>query len=713
MATPTEWLSEFQVNTGSASAGNQTDSLIVGLSNGNFLVAWTELGNAITTGVDIIGKIYDAEGNLVRDSYRINDTRFTDVESQFDIQPTNDGGFIIVYADRDGDNTDIIWERKNSAGVNVNDAVIASETSADEDLQAPQVAVNLLDNTSVVTYVDDFDAGAGEDFDIEAQQVSATGVLGAQFNAGENTSEQEFLPDIAILTNGNYVSVYEQDDLSNPPKVKFRIFTPTGSFVAAQEVAPGGIGDRAPVVTSLTNGNFVVAWLEEAPSGSFDFDIKAQVYTSTGALVGGTILAANTLDFETEPAIIALPDGDFVIAWHNDTDDALEARRFNPDGTSDGSTFTVTGPVATLNTLPDIGVTGDGRILFSWGDGEIFASIWDPRGSTIDADDYSNVTTNILNSSVVTSGITSSTVIGTLGSQTILGQSGDDTLDGAVGRGRAIDTIKGGAGNDVIIIGDDENIDNVDGGSGTDVLDLSAVSSFFDAVTIDFNTNFFSGFGGVTTIERIEEVIGTQFNDVIIADAQRDVLRGQDGNDELTGGGGSDRLFGDRNNDTLTGEGAGDIMNGGSGNDELFGNGGADNLIGGGGDDTLIGGTGNDTLTGGAGKDRLTGNNGGDVFDFNSLAETPVGAQRDIITDFDLAADFLDLSDIDANSILGGDQAFTFIGSSAYSGTAGELRFSNAGSNTIARGDVNGDALDDFQIQLVGTITLRDIDFIL
>lgn len=42
MATPVEWLGNFQVNTGAAGIDSQGDPRVIGLANGNILVAWTE-----------------------------------------------------------------------------------------------------------------------------------------------------------------------------------------------------------------------------------------------------------------------------------------------------------------------------------------------------------------------------------------------------------------------------------------------------------------------------------------------------------------------------------------------------------------------------------------------------------------------------------------------------------------------------------------------
>ena len=71
-------------------------------------------------------------------------------------------------------------------------------------------------------------------------------------------------------------------------------------------------------------------------------------------------------------------------------------------------------------------------------------------------------------------------------------------------------------------------------------------------------------------------------------------------------------------------------------------------------------------------------------------------------------------SHIDANVNTGADDAFTFIGAAAYSGTAGELRITTQRHRTaIIHGDVNGDGVDDFQIFVQGVTGLAAGDFVL
>lgn len=167
---------------------------------------------------------------------------------------------------------------------------------------------------------------------------------------------------------------------------------------------------------------------------------------------------------------------------------------------------------------------------------------------------------------------------------------------------------------------------------------------------------------------------------------------------------------------------------GGSGNDIIIGNDASNRLIGNGGNDVMSGGDGLDYFTGGAGNDTF-------IADINGAT---VVARRgpislDVITDFQKGFDKIDLSGIDANMLMSGDQSFVFRGSSANK-NIGDLTFKvydsingaenalgmeidgiagqgAAGPVTVIFGNVDGGA-PDFAIALLNTRGVTASDFI-
>ena len=86
----------------------------------------------------------------------------------------------------------------------------------------------------------------------------------------------------------------------------------------------------------------------------------------------------------------------------------------------------------------------------------------------------------------------------------------------------------------------------------------------------------------------------------------------------------------------------------------------------------------------------------------------------DKILDFEVGVDKIDVSSIDANSTVGSDQAFSFIGSAAFSHTAGELRAELVSGVWHVAGDIDGNGAADFAILLTATTAdpLSSYDFI-
>ncbi|MEQ1718070.1 MAG: M10 family metallopeptidase C-terminal domain-containing protein [Hyphomicrobium sp.] len=239
-------------------------------------------------------------------------------------------------------------------------------------------------------------------------------------------------------------------------------------------------------------------------------------------------------------------------------------------------------------------------------------------------------------------------------------------------------TYLGGEGTDTFISTSFSN--RMNGGNGIDLVSYEATDN---GVKIDLLNDVAGDFGDFTLDERIfniENARGSNFNDAIAGDNFNNILEGIGGND------------------TLWGQGGNDVLRGGAGND------------------ALAAGLGNDRIVGQAGIDDMWGEAGLDTFVFAAVTDTgKTAATRDWIGDFVHGQDKIDVSFMDANikANMAGNQAFTFIGASAFTTAGGQLHTDTVGTNTIVSGDINGDRVVDFQIELQGNIALSAADFIL
>jgi Ca2+-binding RTX toxin-like protein len=353
---------------------------------------------------------------------------------------------------------------------------------------------------------------------------------------------------------------------------------------------------------------------------------------------------------------------------------------------------------------------------------------------------------------------------------TVYGGAGDDIVVESDGG----DTLYGGAGVDTLSLSylsffggghPAVTFDFVRPAHGTALITPDGNAAYsverLDATGSNFNDVFKGGVLG-------DEIEGWSGNDRLFGRGGNDRMFGENGNDKmfggagddlLAGGGNDDTLYGGRGDDTLFGGGGGDLyggndaLDGGPGADTFsggfghtdityadskagvyadlesgFGFGGdaegdrflgemhgkligsafadrlvgADELYGGNGDDELVTGTQTSIMEGGAGKDTFVINY--ILFQFGSPH----------ITDFDQAIhEVVDVSGIDARQHSPFNDAFRFIGSDAFDGRPGELRYEVDGSETVVQLSVDRDADAEYTFTLDGVSTLAAADFVL
>jgi Ca2+-binding RTX toxin-like protein len=339
-------------------------------------------------------------------------------------------------------------------------------------------------------------------------------------------------------------------------------------------------------------------------------------------------------------------------------------------------------------------------------------------------------------------------------------------LSGAAGSFKALEyfaDLRTGAGDDVISSGKLSRADAVNTGAGDDSaaffggIDTYAAGSGSDRLIVDYSNSGEAygtmnlvmkassrgGYSGsVVNRDSYERVDFTGVESFTIKASQSydrgesiktgsgaDILYLYGGNDTLDGGRGADALYGGKGNDTYVVDNAGDrvvedrsagtdlvlssvsyaltantehLTLSGSGKINATGNGLANTVIGNAAANVIDGNAGQDVLTGGGGKDRF-------VFDDGDSGRLETSA--DTITDF-AKGDRIDLSGIDARKG-SGDNAFTFIGTDAFTGKAGELAYHLSGDHLLIEADIDGDRQGDFALIVDGVAKLVAADFIL
>ena len=333
---------------------------------------------------------------------------------------------------------------------------------------------------------------------------------------------------------------------------------------------------------------------------------------------------------------------------------------------------------------------------------------------------FDDVLTGDGNANVLSGGAGNDRLIGAGGADELWGDAGDDILLGDAGD----DTLFGGEGNDWLI-----------GGAGVDR------ASYADAtagVTVDLSNPAAQDTdnAGMDTLTQIENLTGSDFDDVLFGDENANVLAGRVGDDILEGGDGADTisggegtdtasyfhdlggvivtlggtatdgfgkvdtltnienlvgssradtLIGDDNDNILIGGAGDDVLQGLAGDDQLFGQSGIDTLSGGEGADLLDGGPEGDTIDGGPGVDTLsyaTANRGVSV-DLSALTGTQGDARYDVMSNIE--------------NLIGSDYADILVGNGGpndiYGGEGDDMLQGGAGNDILEGGD-GADTID-------------------
>jgi Ca2+-binding RTX toxin-like protein len=331
---------------------------------------------------------------------------------------------------------------------------------------------------------------------------------------------------------------------------------------------------------------------------------------------------------------------------------------------------------------------------------------------------------------------------GTPGNDTLLGTAGDDTINGGAGH----DYLRAGGGNDHLS-GDDGD-DYLDGGLGDDVIDggngidRAAFHTSPVGVHVDLNIQGVAqntGQGNDTLIG-IENLSGTQFDDILIGNSGDNWIWGEGGNDVINAGGGNDLVEvgpgnatadGGAGNDTLSlldqisttpagvaislaAQGAAQVTGEGTmlltGFENLSGGTANDTLTGDGGDNVLAGDLGNDVLAGGAGNDILYGDGRILIDGHDTGTSGPITTYADVAAAFSTPEAPLTDGDDLLEGGLGDDQLYGGGGSdtASYAHASGAVQVAlgdgaAAGSSSGADGNdtlhdienITGSAFDD------------------
>ena len=759
--------SEYVVN--SSTAGSQSTPNVTSLASGGFVVSWDD-----STGLDVRARLFGSDGAPLGADFVMNNLT-TASQGYGDITALAGGGFVATW--RTTDTTqDGSGDALKARIFDANGVAIGGEfrvNTAGAGYENAGTATALSNGNFVIAWKTTDTTQDGSSSAIKAQIFSATGVkLGGEFLVNTAGVGQQSSPVVTDLADGGFLVSWETFDTTQDGSggaIKAQVFDANGVKVGSEFLVNGLTtgGQFLPDMVTLADGRVVISWVSESGDGN-GYAVRARFLSANSAPeVSNTPMSVAEGDVIAGTVSVTDVGGPSALVYS--ISGGADAALFTIDAATGQLSF-ITAPDF------EAPVDGDGdnvyQVNVTVSDGEL-ATEQNLSVSVTNVNEAVSITSDgggeiaslamAENQSLVTL-VTAEDVDGDAVSFAIAGGADAalfsiDAVTGALSFAAAPDheaPADAGADNvyDVIISASDGSlVDNQQlsititnqneglaitsfgGGAaaslsmaenGAAVSTITAVDVDGDAVTyaiaggadaslfsIDAATGALS-FIAAPNFESPADAGGNNIYDVIVSatdgsfvDSQAlaitvtNVVEGA----TITGTSTGNTIS---TTQTVAGQAFATQLE-----DVIFGLGGNDAISSAGGNDTLDGGTGNDVLTGGAGADLLIGGTGADRFTLLATSESTF-ASMDVITDFARAqGDKIYLNAIDARTNVGGNQAFTFIGTSAFSGTSGQLRYDQSGGNSFVMGDVNGDMVADFRIQVNGLISFIATDFVL
>jgi Domain of unknown function (DUF4214) len=377
---------------GAATNAGAANPALAKLSNGGFVAVWqgsdTVAGGA---GAGLWAQLRDAGGAATGAAYALTPNGDARLEGEPAVAALSNGRFVVAYSVNDGAVTRIAYrvvEANGSAG-----AEHVLDGGASGDAAMPAVAT-LADGS--------FAVGWRSGGMVHVQQAAADGsLLGAQNNYGALSSA--FSPSLSALKQGGYVVSWGEINDGN-------VYAATSgsgqAFVVNGDGYAASLATAAPLphVTTLANGNFVIAWdsYVNEPLGYSMSDIFFQLYDSGGHALGAPVQANMASGGgHYDAAVTALSDGSFVVAWQSQGGDydgsGIFGRRFGADGTAiDSQEFGINQMRAGDQTSPDLVALANGGFAAAWVDSQAGAASVEARvyagAATTPAQDGSQTT---------------------------------------------------------------------------------------------------------------------------------------------------------------------------------------------------------------------------------------------------------------------------------------------------------------------------------
>ena len=355
---------------------HQYGAQVAVLAGGGYVVSWVSRGQ---DGSDdgIYAQRYNSVGMPVGAEFRVNSAT-----ANAQIQPTivglSDGGFVVAWSDQyaDGSSWGVFAQRYDAHGVARGSQFLVNQTTL-YDQGTPAIAA--VDGGFVVTWASQYQDDGGS-YGVYARRYANDGSpSGAEFAVNSTVSGNQNEPAIAAFDGGGFVVVWRSEGQDGSGGgVYAQRFDAAGAALGGEfrVNTTTDFSQADPHVAVLADGSFVVVWADDGSHDGSGYAVYAQRFDAGGTRLGGEFLVNSvTLGSQYQPAVTALASGGFVVSWYNDYYDAsgsgsaadVYVREYAADGSPVGAEVKVNSPSGSYYQYePAIAHLGSDNFVVVW-----------------------------------------------------------------------------------------------------------------------------------------------------------------------------------------------------------------------------------------------------------------------------------------------------------------------------------------------------------
>jgi len=297
------------------------DPYVEALTNGGFVVVWRDRSASLGLYTGLHAQLFGATGNKVGSQFLVNS-----IDSIVPVRPVisslNNGDFVVAWTGIDNNaspatvsDMQIRTQALSISGVKINSERIVNIDSEGFKLN-PSIA-KLSTGGYVIAWGDGGDnTTVGTPLDVRAQIFDASHAkAGAEFTINTNLVGEQKDSSVTGLIDGGFVASWWE---AGGTDVKAQIFTDAGLKTGVEFLVNTTYQawQILPQAATLSNGNFIVVWVDTNNQDAADDYIRGQIFAADGTKVGveqtfSTLAAKMKRDVRVAPLLA----GGFIVSW--------------------------------------------------------------------------------------------------------------------------------------------------------------------------------------------------------------------------------------------------------------------------------------------------------------------------------------------------------------------------------------------------------------